>query len=53
MIAESGPWGDADEVADTIVYLASPRASYINGVSLLVDGANKLSYTRIIRDYQD
>ena len=53
IIAESGPWGDADEVADTIVYLASPRASYINGVSLLVDGANKLSYTRIIRDYQD
>jgi len=53
IIAESGPWGDADEVADTIVYLASPRASYVNGVSLLVDGANKHSYTRIIRDYQD
>lgn len=53
VIAEFGPWGNADEVGDTIVYLASPRASYVNGISLLVDGANKFSYTRIIRDYQD
>jgi len=52
IIAESGPWGDADQVADSIVYLASPRASYVNGISLLVDGANKQSYTRIIRDYR-
>jgi 3-oxoacyl-[acyl-carrier protein] reductase len=53
IVKEFGPWGNADEVADTIVYLASSRASYVNGVSLLVDGANKSSYTRIIRDYQD
>ena len=53
IISKSGPWGDSEEVADTIVYLASSRSSYINGVSLLVDGANKNSYTRIIRDYQD
>jgi len=53
IVEEFGPWGTADEIADTIVYLASPRASYVNGVSLLVDGANKSSYTRIIRDYQD
>ena len=53
IISTSGPWGDSEEVADTIVYLASSRSSYINGVSLLVDGANKNSYTRIIRDYQD
>ena len=53
IVAEFGPWGDADEVADTIVYLASPRASYVNGISMLVDGANKHSYTRIIRDYRD
>ena len=53
IISTSGPWGNSEEVADTIVYLASSRSSYINGVSLLVDGANKNSYTRIIRDYQD
>ena len=53
IISKSGPWGNSEEVADTIVYLASSRSSYINGVSLLVDGANKNSYTRIIRDYQD
>ena len=53
IVKEFGPWGDADEVADAIVYLASSRASYVNGVSLLVDGANKSSYTRIIRNYQD
>jgi 3-oxoacyl-[acyl-carrier protein] reductase len=52
IIAESGPWGDAWEVADTIVYLASARSSYVNGASLLVDGANKQSYTRIIRDFR-
>jgi 3-oxoacyl-[acyl-carrier protein] reductase len=53
IIAEAGPWGDAWEVADTIVYLASARSSYVNGASLLVDGANKQSYTRIIRNYPD
>ncbi len=29
---------EAREIADTVVYLASERASYITGVSLLVDG---------------
>ena len=53
IVAEYGPWGDAEAVADAIVYLASPRAAYLNGESILVDGANKNSYTRIIRDYQD
>ena len=53
IVAEFGPWGDAEAVADAIVYLASPRADYVNGESILVDGANKNSYTRIIRDYQD
>ena len=52
IISEFGPWGDANTVADTIVYLSSPRATYISGESMLVDGANKNSYTRIIRDYQ-
>ena len=31
-------FGNADEVADAIAYLASKSASYINGINLLVDG---------------
>jgi 3-oxoacyl-[acyl-carrier protein] reductase len=27
-----------EEVADAILYLASPRASYITGTSMVVDG---------------
>ena len=50
IVHEDGPWGDAWDVADTIVYLASARASYVNGASLLVDGANKKSYTRLLRE---
>jgi 3-oxoacyl-[acyl-carrier protein] reductase len=50
IVRRDGPWGDAWEVADTIVYLASARATYVNGASLLVDGANKKSYTRILRE---
>ncbi len=30
--------GDADEVAQAVVFLASPAASYINGQALVVDG---------------
>ena len=33
-----GRMGKAEEVADAIVYLASPRASFITGAALLVDG---------------
>lgn len=33
-----GRLGSAQEVADAIVFLASERASYINGVALAVDG---------------
>jgi len=33
-----GRIGKADEVADAIVYLASPMASFITGAALLVDG---------------
>ena len=34
----SGRWGTADDVARAVVFLASPAASYINGVLLPVDG---------------
>jgi|HubBroStandDraft_5_1064220.scaffolds.fasta_scaffold32451_2 NAD(P)-dependent dehydrogenase (short-subunit alcohol dehydrogenase family) len=33
-----GRIGKADEVADSIVYLASPMASFITGAALIVDG---------------
>jgi NAD(P)-dependent dehydrogenase (short-subunit alcohol dehydrogenase family) len=29
---------DADEIARFVTYLASPRSTYINGVSLTIDG---------------
>jgi NAD(P)-dependent dehydrogenase (short-subunit alcohol dehydrogenase family) len=40
-----GRIGQPREVADAVVFLASDRASYINGASILVDGgvANSLS----------
>jgi NAD(P)-dependent dehydrogenase (short-subunit alcohol dehydrogenase family) len=33
-----GRWGEASEIAEPIVYLASPSASYISGIVLPVDG---------------
>jgi NAD(P)-dependent dehydrogenase (short-subunit alcohol dehydrogenase family) len=34
----SGRWGTLDEVADVAVFLASDRASYVNGARIAVDG---------------
>jgi NAD(P)-dependent dehydrogenase (short-subunit alcohol dehydrogenase family) len=34
----AGRWGTMREVADAVVFLASDRASYINGAKLTVDG---------------
>lgn len=33
-----GRMGSDEEVADTIVYLSSPRASFVNGANIVVDG---------------
>ncbi|NNC80489.1 MAG: SDR family oxidoreductase [Acidimicrobiales bacterium] len=31
-------WGQADDVAQTVTFLCSPAASYINGIALPIDG---------------
>lgn len=36
--AQAGGWGTPAEVAETILFLASARASYVNGAALVVDG---------------
>jgi len=41
-VAREFPWGrlgTAEEVADVITFLASPRARWMNGANLVVDGA--------------
>ncbi len=42
-------WGRPEEVADVIVFLASSRSSYVNGVALTVDGGphNKSYVTQL------
>jgi 3-oxoacyl-[acyl-carrier protein] reductase len=39
----SGRWADTSEVADAIVFLASDRATYINGEALFVDGGQNIN----------
>jgi 3-oxoacyl-[acyl-carrier protein] reductase len=48
-------WGQASELADVIVFLASPRASYVNGVALTVDGGphNKSYVTQLYAQRPD
>jgi NAD(P)-dependent dehydrogenase (short-subunit alcohol dehydrogenase family) len=33
-----GRWGELDELASLVVYLASPGSSFMTGASLLIDG---------------
>ena len=34
----AGRWGSPEDIAGTVVFLASPAADYINGTTILVDG---------------
>jgi 3-oxoacyl-[acyl-carrier protein] reductase len=38
-----GRFGRADEVGDVVAFLASPRASWISGASVTVDGCQSRS----------
>ena len=39
----SGRWGTMEEVSDVVVFLASDRASYVNGASIHVDGGYSIN----------
>ena len=36
----------SEEVADVVIFLCSPRSSYMNGCSLVVDGGTTLTASR-------
>ena len=39
----AGRFGEANEVANTVAFLCTPAASYINGINLPVDGGRTAS----------
>jgi glucose 1-dehydrogenase len=41
-----GRLGSAEEVADVVVFLAPPKASYVTGTTFFVDGGMTLSQLR-------
>ena len=43
----SGRFGEVEDVAHAVCFLASPLASYINGITLYVDGAQHLNMDKM------
>ena len=43
----SGRFGEVEDVANAVCFLCSPLASYINGISLYVDGAQHLGFDKM------
>lgn len=41
-----GRIADSEEIADTVIFLCSPRSSYIIGCGLIVDGGTTLTALR-------
>jgi NAD(P)-dependent dehydrogenase (short-subunit alcohol dehydrogenase family) len=39
----TGRWASLEEVSDTVVFLASDRARYINGAWIVVDGGYSIN----------
>jgi NAD(P)-dependent dehydrogenase (short-subunit alcohol dehydrogenase family) len=37
-----GRWGKIDEIADAVLFLVSPAASFITATTLVVDGGSSL-----------
>ncbi len=38
-----GRWGEPDDLAGTVIYLASEASAYVNGHLLVVDGGMSVS----------
>ncbi len=54
----AGRFGTVEDVANVVTFLASPLASYVNGTTLYVDGAQHLNYDimglpRVIRSFMN
>jgi NAD(P)-dependent dehydrogenase (short-subunit alcohol dehydrogenase family) len=43
----AGRFGTAEEVAEVVVFLCSPAASYITGIDLVVDGGSRLPSAQV------
>ncbi len=45
----SGRVGSIDDIADAVLFLASERATYVNGAALVVDGSKSVVIWRGLR----
>ncbi len=43
----AGRFGTVNDIANSVLFLSSPLADYINGISLYVDGAQHLNYDKM------